>query len=120
MQSYNFTATIGASALRLSTLAIAAGAVLPGNSLYSSSYLPSCKLFLEVRPSATGLLYVGPSTVSNAGANAEFIIQPGSGANPGGSTSVESQEDANVIDLANYWIHGSVPGDTISVVYHQS
>lgn len=114
MTPYQFTVTIGASAVNLASAAVSAGAVLPGSGqLFTSTYIPAAKISLQSKTGNTGSVYIGPSNVSSAGANAMWALTAGQ------LISAESQNDHNVLNLASYYVHGSNSGDTVLVTYHQ-
>jgi hypothetical protein len=112
---YQFTVTIGASAVNLATAAVGAGAVLPGTSLlFTSTYIPAAKISVQSLDTNTGRVYIGPSTVTSSGGNAMFDLAAGQ------LESTESQNDHNVLNLASYYIHGSHSTDLVLVTYHQA
>lgn len=85
-----------------------------------TSYTPCAKVFVQSKEGATGNIYVGGSNVSAAGANAIASIPPGSGTTPGGSFTIESQNDHNLLDASSYYIHGSNAGDKVRFTIHQA
>jgi len=123
LTKFEFTITIGASALNVAAQAFlgTVGTAYPKGwkNAYGTSFLTSAKLSFQMAPGSTGEGYVGNASVTNAGANSDYVLAPGSGANPGGYSSVESQTDENIIDLSQYYVHGSNAGDTVTVSYSQ-
>jgi len=114
MTPYQFTVTIGASAVNLASAAITASAVLPGSGqLFTSTYIPAAKISVQAKSGNTGSVYIGGSNVSSAGANAMWALTAGQ------LLSDESQNDHNVLNLASFYIHGGTAGDTALVTYHQ-
>ncbi len=121
MTKYEFTITIGASAVNVAQAAITAGAVIKGyGALYSNTYLPAAKLSFQMQHGGSGLGFVGPSTVTSAGANASYELAAATASAPGAFAAIESSPVANTIDLAQYWVHGANPGDKILVSYEQA
>lgn len=122
MTKYSFVVTIGASAVQLSAAAITAGAVIPGYAaLYGNSYLPCAKLSIALQSGATGRVWEGPSTVTNAGVNADYELDPGgTPTTAGGQAEVMSSPSSNIIDLSQHYLHGSNAGDLVSVTYYQA
>src|ERR1019366_220964 len=115
MTKYQFTITVpasgGSNRVNVAAAAIAAGAVIQGYSpLYSASYLPASKLFFQMAAGDSGLGFVGGPLVDQAGTNSDFQLTSAAAA-PGGSTSDESHTDSDLLNLGQFYVHGTVPGD---------
>lgn len=126
MTKYTFPITIPASGggnrVNVAVAAIAAGAVIAGYSaLFSATYLPCCKLYFQMALAAAGGVgYVGGATVDQTGTGADFELTASTATVPGTVREVDSQEDANVLNLAQFYIHGAHPGDVVNVSYFQA
>ena len=126
MTKYRFSITIPANIaapVNVAAAAIATGAVLPGSlaSGWNSSYLPACKLSFQMGIGSTGTGYYGDSNLLYTGANADDqIFPPQTAGQPGGSAEIDSFQDYNALNLAQYNLHGANPGDTILVSYQQA
>ena len=124
MTKYEFAITVPASGgvhrVNVAAAAIAAGAVIHGYAtIYSASYLPSNKLFFQCNLGNSGLVFIGGSSVDQTGAGSDYEIASNS-ALPGGTAAVESQVDISDMDLSQYYVHGTVPGDVVIVSYQQA
>jgi hypothetical protein len=124
MTKYTFPITIPASGggnrVNVATAAIAAGAVIQGyRTLYSNTYLPAAKLFFQMKAGDSGTAFIGGATVDQTGAGSDYQITSNA-ALPGGTAAVESQTDSNTVDLSQYYVHGTIPGDIVDVSYQQN
>lgn len=126
MTKYEFPITVPASGggnrINLAVAAIAAGAVIAGySSLFSSTYLPCTKVsFVMALAAAGGVGFIGGATVDQAGTGADYILSAATATVPGGSREIDSQQDNNVLNLAQFYAHGAHPGDVILVAYYQA
>ena len=125
MTEYQFTVTIGASALNLAAQAFAGteGVAYPAGwkQVYGTGWLPACKVSAQVKAGASGSAYIGPSTVTSAGLYARWTLAPPNVAGqPGAMESIESYTDCNSIQLEQLWIIGGNAGDYVSVAYFQA
>lgn len=127
MQKFQFVVTIpasgGSNRIRLSDAAISAGKIPPGAAAVGnavSSYLPACKLFLQMQPGGTGMGYLGDSTVDDTGAGGPIILSLATSTAPGASAAIEDQSNMNSVNLGDWYIHGAHAGDKVSVIYHQN
>lgn len=121
MTKYEFTVTIGASALNLAAQAFlgTVNVAYPAGwiAAYGTGTLRAAKLSFQMLEGGSGRGFVGNSSVTAAGANADYELAAASATAPGGFASVESHTDANIVDLAQYWIHGSNSGDKALVSF---
>ena len=125
MTRYQFSVTIGASAVNLATAAFAGtpGFAYPNgwlNTFTDGHYLPAARLEAYVDVGSTGTSYIGPSTVATNGANKAYTLPPPTTTGQyGGQEVVFSYTDSNVVNLHQLWVNGGVPGDVVQVVYWQ-
>lgn len=124
MTVYTFAVVVpanNAAPVNLAAAAIAAGAYLGGsvNSIFSATYLPACRLNAQMARGGTGVGFIGAGGVTYQGVNSYSQLTAATVAIPGGMSMVESQRDSNVLQLSQYYAHGSNPGDIIEVSYAQ-
>lgn len=116
MTKFEFTITIGASPVNFAVAAIAAGQFPQGAvNLFSATYLPSCRLSVQLKSGSTGPVYIGGALVTTTGtgpADFEVIL-------PGDFKDIISQTDRNTADLSQYFAHGATTGDKLFVSYYQ-
>lgn len=80
--------------------------------------LTASKLFFQVIPGLTGKTYVGsPTMVKTTLAGVARILWPNSGGGFSESFSIESQDGANSIRLAEYAVDADVGGEGLLVSY---
>lgn len=122
MTPYNFQVTIPANAaapVNLAVAAVAAGAILSVNGMFSATYLPASKITFQMAKGGTGVGYVGGPGVTYQGAGAMYELTAATVSVPGSPVTTESQKDHNVMQLQNFNAHGGNPGDVMNVTYYQ-
>lgn len=108
----NSTITVGADPLNALTGLATASA--------EGTLVLATRVFVQMLSGGTGLGYVMSDiplgTVPSVSTPAHVTAQltPASAGAPGGSYS---DEDALGINIAQFWVHGANPGDTIKVSY---
>ncbi|HUB83230.1 MAG TPA: hypothetical protein VMB03_30725 [Bryobacteraceae bacterium] len=92
----------------------------------STTHLKCCKLSFQVAPGDTGSIKIGGPDVTPDTSTPGTYLEPSSSVNKDGSAqagslwSVESYTDANTIDAASYYVHGTHAGDMVFYEYHQN
>ena len=124
MTRFEFSITIGASAVNLATAAFLglAGEAYPNGHLavFGSSYLPAARLEVYLDVGSTGSAYFGGSDVTTAGLHKSYDAAPGTGANTGSAVLLQDYGEDNSIDLASWWVNGGNIGDKVVVIYYQA
>lgn len=82
----------------------------------ATSAVHCARIFAQVLPGASGgLVYIGDSTMSNAGANAIAVLDAATTAVPGGQ--YVEQYEVNCLDASDYYVTGAHAGDTVTLTY---
>lgn len=125
MTKYEFTVTIGASAVNLAAAAFAGTVNVSYPAAWASVYgtrtLLCSRISIQAAGGNTGHVYVGNANVTSIGANADYQLDPNATAANAGTNPlvIESRTDSNILDLGQFWVHGSHAADTLLVSYFQ-
>ena len=126
MTLYSFQVTIPANIdapVNLATAAIAAGAIINGgvgSGLFSATYLPCAVLILQMARGGTGVGFAGKSTLTYLGVGSLIQLAAATASVPGTPWELSSDPNSNTIDLSQFNVHGTNPGDLIDVSYVQA
>ena len=126
MTKYEFPITIpasgGANRVNVAVAAFAAGAVPAGcSNLFTTKYLPAVKLSFQMAKGNSGQGFVGGTSVDQTGTGADYTILSNATTTLAGQlVTIESQIDVNDVNIEQFNIHGTVPGDVVLVSYFQA
>jgi hypothetical protein len=86
--------------------------------LTTNTSLRAAKIFFQVIPGLTGKGYVGKAGMVRASlANVIRVLWPNSGGGISDSFFIQSQQDSDVLNLAEYYIDMDVAGEGLLVTY---
>lgn len=92
----------------------------------SDTTFRACKLSFQAAPGNLGSIKIGGSpALTPTNTTPGTYLDCAVGLNADGSLeagpmwTVESHEDSNTIYVANYFVHGTTPGDLVMYEYHQ-
>lgn len=92
----------------------------------SAARLACCKLSFQAAPGDTGAVKIGGAGLTADATTPGTYLDAASGVNADGSPqsgglwSVESYQDANMIDASAYHVHGTHAGDLVFYEYHRN
>ena len=124
MTKYEFSIIITTAAVSAIVQAFAgsAGLAYPNGwaNTYGKGYLWAKRLSFQAAAGNTGHIYIGNASVTNSGGNSDYQLDPNStSTNAGTPLLVESFTDSNIIDLGQFFVHGSHATDSVTVSYFQ-